>query len=290
MRKVVSEGLVRALLKECSLESSSRTFERDIKMKTAPRPTSFGSLEQRVANQERRINKGVQRGTLTQDEASGLRDRLNTAQQTIQNDAFDGNGSSRLADQRKMLNGIGADIHAQKRNGDIDPGQRMNNIDQRIQKGLADGSLTQQEADGLTASATDLRSKLDAASTPEEKAALTGQLNDLSKQVHAGRHNDEMDADKRVQSFSARIQAGVANGSLNQAEAARLTSRVDSLSQNGGADAQTVNQLNRDIFVQKHDRQMDAGVAQSAIGARLDSLESSGKLSPDQVSQFRTEL
>jgi hypothetical protein len=38
--------------------------------------TSFASLEQRIANQTRRINQGVRAGTLSQEEANPLRARL----------------------------------------------------------------------------------------------------------------------------------------------------------------------------------------------------------------------
>lgn len=236
--------------------------------------TSFASLEQRIANQTRRINQGVRAGTLTQDEASGLRSRLNRTQRLIENDAFDGNGASRLEQQQRMLNGIGRDIRAGKRNETIDPAQRTANITRRIERGLADGSLTQQEYDALKA-------RLGSAQTPE-------QLKQLSRDVRAERHDGEMDAQKRVASFNERIQRGVADGSLTPDEARALTDRVNGLG--ATPTAEQVNSLSRDIFTQRHDRQMDNTKAIESVAARIGELEASGKLTADQASAYRAQL
>ena len=236
--------------------------------------TSFASLEQRIANQTRRINQGVRAGTLTGDEASSLRSRLSRAQERIQNDAFDGNGSSRLEQQQRLLGGIGRDIRADKRNDVIDPEQRTANIGRRIERGLADGSLTQAEHDALKA-------KIAGAQTPE-------QLRELSREVRSERHDAEFDAQKRTASFTARIEKGLADGSLTADEAKALTERASALGEQPSSEA--VNQLSRDIFVQRHNAELDTTKMTASLGARIDALEQSGKLNPDQVSRFRAQL
>lgn len=236
--------------------------------------TSFASLTQRVANQNRRINQGERAGTLTKDEAAALRARLNTAQQTIQNDAFDGNGSSRLGEQRKLLNGIGGDIRSQTHDDTVDPAKRTENISRRIENGLKNGSLTQQEYDGLKA-------KLASATTPEALKAL-------SKEVRAEKHDSEVDVQKRKENFAARIDAGLKDGSLTPEEAQRLAGQVDQLGTT--PDAATVNQLNRDIFRGRHNPKVDSAKMIESLNGRIDSLQQAGKLTPDQASAFKAQL
>jgi hypothetical protein len=236
--------------------------------------TSFASTEQRIANQHRRINQGVRAGTLSQEEAQSLRGRLTRAQGRVENDAFDGDGSSRLGEQQRMLNGISREIRTLKHDDKIDPAKRRENIGRRLERGLADGSLTQAEHDALKA-------KLDQAQTPQALQAL-------SREVRAERHDGEFDAAKRTDSFNQRIQAGVADGSLTADEAQRLTSQAGQLGTN--PQTMSVNELNRAIWRERHDTQVDPGKTVESIGARIDSLEQSGALTPDQVSQFRAQL
>lgn len=236
--------------------------------------TSFASLEQRIANQTRRINQGVRAGTLTQEEAAPLRSRLSRAQERIQNDAFDGNGSSRLEQQQKQLNGIGQGIRGAKHNETVDPAQRAANISRRIENGLKNGSLTQEEYDALKAKAAQ-------ATTPE-------QLKALSKEVRAEKHDGELDVQKRKENFAARIDQGLADGSLTADEAKALTEKVDAMGT--APDAQTVNQLNRDIFRARHNPTVDSAKMIESLSARVDLLEHNGKLTPDQASAFKAQL
>ncbi|MBL8951192.1 MAG: hypothetical protein JNK82_10475 [Myxococcaceae bacterium] len=260
----------RLLRKTSSREIHSR---RPRKPSTTMR-TSFASTEQRIANQHRRINQGVRAGTLSEGEAQTLRGRLDRAQGRIENDAFDGNGASRLQEQNRLLNGISRDIRTQKHDDNIDPARRRENIGRRIERGLADGSLTQAEHDALKA-------KLDQAQTPQELQAL-------SREVRTERHDGELDAAKRTESFNQRIQAGVADGSLTTDEAQRLTDQAGKLGTN--PTTMSVNELNRAIWRERHDAQVDPAKAVESISSRIDSLEQSGRLSADQVSQLRTQL
>ncbi len=252
------------------------------------RRQNLGNLEQRVANQEGRINRGVKAGTLSQTEATTLRSRLSSVQTSMQNDAFDGNGLSRGKDADKRLRGIGKDIHAKKADSQVDVAKRADHIDRRIENGLKNGSLTQTEADALQSKSTALRTEMAAATTPEAKQAVAQKLAALSKEVHAEKHDAEMDAGKRVESFKNRIAAGVADGSLSQEEAAKLTERAGALGST--PDAKTVNSLNRDIFQQRHDKNVNTTAAGQSLTTRINDLAASGKLTPDQVSSFQAQL
>ena len=251
------------------------------------RQPTIGSLEQRIANQERRINQGVKAGTLTQDEAKGLRDRLHQAQQGFEKDGFENVSADKLGEQQKLLNGLSKDIKSAKHNDAIDPQKRIDNIDQRIEKGLKDGSLTPEEAEGLKKTAADLRSQLGSATTDEQKKALTSKLQDLSKQVHSERHDGEMDIQKRMTSFQDRIKAGMADGSLTQDEAKKLTEKLSGLQ---GADAKAVNQMSRSIFHNRHDRDVDTTAMGSALSSSLDALGGKEGVDAAQVDALKQQL
>lgn len=249
-------------------------------------------LLQRFANQERRLNEGVRAGTITAAEAAPLRQKLQDAQANFQRDGFD-RGGGRRAQQRQALQGLSKEINAAATNEVIDPARRASNIEQRIAKGLEDGSLTAQEAEALKAGLAQARAAMAAAKTPEEQKAVAQQLGALSKQVHTARHNGEMDSAKRTQSFAKRIQAGIADGSLTQREADKLSQQlagVDAMARNGAPDASQMNRLDRDIFTERHDRQVNPAAATQALSKRLDALQASGAISSEQATAFRAEL
>lgn len=261
-----------------------------MKTSSASANPSFARLEQRIANQERRITQGVNAGTLTADEAKGLRDQLHSVQTNLQNDRFDGDGAKRTKDFAKQLNGLSKDIHTKKHDDQVDLGKRAQNIESRIAKGAADGSLTADEAASLKTQADQLRSQLSAAKTPEDQKALAAKYQELSKSVHKERHDDEVDRSKRIASFTDRINAGVADGSLNQKEADRLSSRVNQLGASDTFDAKTVNGLSRSIFHQRHDGNMNVPNAVASMTKQVDAMAASGKLTADQASAFKAQL
>ena len=220
-------------------------------MSTPSVTASHPRIQQRVANQERRIEQGLKSGTLTQAEAAPLQERLAAVKAQMADGFEKGEGK----DLKKALNGLSKDIHSAKHNDAIDPQKRSANIDARIAQGLKDGSLTQAEADSLTAESTAAKTALAQATTPEAKLAVSQQLESLSKKVHVDRHDGEMDGAKRVQSFASRIAAGLGDGSLTTGEATRLGERlggVSALATNGVTDATMVNQLNRAIYRARH--------------------------------------
>lgn len=261
---------------------------------TSHRTPTVGSLEQRVANQERRINQGVRAGTLTKEEASGLRDRLHQAQQNFEKDGFQSADPAKLQEQQKLLNGLSKDIRSAKHDDTIDPQARLDDLDRRIAQGTKDGSLTADEASGLQQTASELRGQLESATTDEAKQALTQKLGDLSKQVHDERHDGELDVDKRMESFKQRIEAGVKDGSLTAQEAMKLTGKMFGVE--AGArlgdqvDAQRINQFSRAIFRNRHDRQLDAGAMSQSLGGKLDALSQNANVDQSQVSALRDQL
>lgn len=224
-------------------------------MKTTARPAVVAHFEQRISNQERRIAQGEKSGSLTKEEAAPLHARLD-AMKALVKDGFD---DAAKVGFKKVFDGLSKDIYASKHNEVTDPAARSANIEQRLAHGLRDGSLTASEHEALKSSSDALKAELAAAQTPEAKQAVAAKFEALSKQVFTERHDGELDVDKRIENFASRIGAGIDDKSLTLNEASRLASRLGSLyadSVNGKVDAKTVNQLNRVIYRQRHDRQV----------------------------------
>ncbi|MFT3711291.1 MAG: hypothetical protein QM817_26975 [Archangium sp.] len=251
---------------------------------TNRKPLDFDRLETRVARQESRLAQGLRAGTLSQDEAQKLKSRLDGVQSKLQSDGFDAGSQGR--EVGKELRGIGKEMKGLKKDDQVDPAKRMDNIDRRIAKGLENGSLTPDEAEALKQKATDLRAKLDAAKTPEEKAALGKELQALSKEVHKEKHDGELDFEKRKTSFENRIAAGVSDGSLTEQEASQLREKLQGV----GADANSINSLSRDIWRARHDSQMNTEAAGANLNERVRNLENQGSLPADQASAMKERL
>jgi polyhydroxyalkanoate synthesis regulator phasin len=264
-------------------------------MKTAsvrPQPT-FSSLEQRVANQERRINEGVRNGSLTETEASSLRQRVEAAKVGIEADKFDGNGLTQRKAAEQLLNGISKDIQTAKGNDEMDVGKGVSDIEQRIAAGTKDGTLTEAEGAKLSEQLTALKGKLEAATTPEAKKAVQDEMKALSKDVHSARHDEQFNAGKRLENFEQRIEAGLKDGTLKPAEAARLKGEVAALQllkDVGFKSGKLFNRVSHDIFHQRHDAQVDVPKRTAAMTSQLDSAVKSGKLTAAQAETFKAEL
>jgi hypothetical protein len=250
------------------------------------KPLDFDRLQTRIARQESRLAQGVKAGTLSTEEASQLKARLDGVKSKLQTDAFDGDGLTHGKDYAKELRGVGHELKSKKRDDAVDPQKRMDNIDRRIAKGLENGSLTPDEADALKQKAAALRQKLESATTPEAKAALGKELQGLSREVHKEKHDGELDLEKRKTSFENRIAAGVSDGSLTEQEAAQLREMLSSV----GGDANSINSLGRDIWRARHDAQMNGEAAGANLNERVRTLENSGALPADQASVFKEQL
>lgn len=262
-------------------------------MKTsAPsRQPSFASLEQRIANQQRRINEGVRSGSLTKEEASPLQARLTAAQTGLEADRFDGNGLTQRDAAKTLLNGLSADLKTAKHNDTVDVDKRVADLERRVTAGKNDGTLTAPEAEALTAKVADLKAKVAAATTPEAKQALAADVKALGKEVRKDRHDAEFDATNRLASMNHRIEAGLKDGSLNLKEAARLTGKVAGLAalQAAGINSPKLfNQVSKAIFGQRHDANVDTARVAKGIEETLSKPASC--LTPEQVAAFKERL
>lgn len=257
-----------------------------------PQPT-FASLEQRIANQERRINDGVRNGTLTESEASSLRSRVEAARVGIEADRFDGNGLTQRKPAEQLLNGISKDIQSAKRNDSMDLEKGVAELERQLSVGGKDGTLTEGEGAKLGEQVTVLKQELAAATTPEAKKAVQDKLKALSKEVRSERRDEQFNVGKRLENFEQRIDRGLADGTLKPAEAARLKGEVAGLKllkDVGFKSGKLFNRVSHDIFTQRHDAQVDVPKRSAAMTSQLDTAVKAGKLTPEQAASFKTQL
>jgi hypothetical protein len=157
--------------------------------------------------------------------------------------------------------------------------QRMENQNARVSNGSADGSLNQGELDQVNGTEAQYESLLnscmsDGSLSPQERTQLKGELNNISDLIHADRHNDPgqtsgYNAGKedngyiptggngrayapglegRMENQNSRVDAGIADGSLDQGEQQQI----------GGMEQlyeSTLNQDKSDGSLNKQDRQ-----------------------------------
>lgn len=264
-----------------------------MKTTAARHQPTVASLEQRIANQERRINEGIRSGKLTAEEAAPLQERVAAAKKGLEADAFDGNGLTQGKAAQTLLNGLSKDIHSAKHNDVMDVAKGIDNLGKGITAGKNAGTISEAEAAKFGEQVTALKSELAAATTPEAKKAVQDKFKALAKEVRQERRDGDFDATNRIASFKDRIAKGVADGSLSPKEAARMTGQVaglEALAAAGIKDARLFNKVDGNIFRQRHDAQVDVAARSSSIGTQLDSAATAGKLTPEQVSTFKAEL
>jgi hypothetical protein len=179
--------------------------------------TDDPGLEQRMENQEQRIQQGINSGQLTPREAG----RLEAQEAKIKQDELrmksDGNLSS--AERQKLnreLDKASSDIYREKHDAQhVNVGQgssqgtnhagnvndsgiekRMQNQQQRIRQGINSGQLTPKEAGRLKTQQAkikqdELRMKSDGKLTSAERKKLNRELDREDKRIHKEKHNHQ---------------------------------------------------------------------------------------------------
>ena len=170
--------------------------------------TNDPGIQQRMENQQRRIEQGVESGALTPRETGRLEAEQARIKQTEERMKADGNLTSQ---ERQRLNQMqdkaSSDIYREKHDrqtinvgqntGSVtDPGiqQRMENQQRRIDQGIASGALTPREAGRLEANQaqikqTEERMKADGNLTPKERQKLNKMQDNASKRIYQQKHD-----------------------------------------------------------------------------------------------------
>jgi CRISPR/Cas system-associated endoribonuclease Cas2 len=172
--------------------------------------TSDPGIQQRMQNQEQRIDQGVSSGTLTPKEAGKLEAEQAKIRQTEQRMKSDG---QLTPNERQKLNNMqdrsSQHIYNQKHDAQTanvgqggagvnvnDPNiqQRMQNQERRIQQGVNSGQLTPKEAGRLQAREAKIkqdeaRMKSDGQLTAKERKKLNKEFDNASDRIYKQKHD-----------------------------------------------------------------------------------------------------
>jgi hypothetical protein len=172
--------------------------------------TSDPGIQQRMQNQQQRIDQGINSGQLTPREAG----KLEAEEARIRQDELrmKSDGNLTPAERQRLnreLDKSSGDIYRQKHDaqtanagqggagGDVnDPKiqQRMQNQEQRIQQGVNSGTLTPKEAGKLEAREAKIRQdearmKSDGKLTAKERQKLNKELDHASDRIYKQKHD-----------------------------------------------------------------------------------------------------
>jgi len=167
----------------------------------APALAEEAVIDQRRANEEKRIADGLRDGSLTPSEAARLEREQARISREEQRFLSDGHLSPRerrhlQRDEQRASRHIWRERH--DRQGNMAPtpymDRRLENEQHRIDAGTADGSLTEREARRLQRAedrirAEEERFKSDGNFTPRERQKVVRDENRLSRQISRQRHD-----------------------------------------------------------------------------------------------------
>lgn len=167
----------------------------------APALAEENLIDQRRANEERRIANGLRDGSLTPREAARLQREQTRISREEQRFLSDGHLSPRerrhlLRDEHRTSRHTWRERH--DRQGNMAPtpylDRRLENEQRRIDAGVADRSLTNREARRLQRAEDRIRVeeerfKSDGKFTPRERQKVVRDENRLSRQIYRQRHD-----------------------------------------------------------------------------------------------------
>ncbi len=197
------------------------------------------NINQRQAQLDARIDAGVRNGSISGQEASRLRAEFQAIARLEANYRRGGLTNAERADLDRRFDALSARIQADGRDDDGDwtnINQRQAQLDARIDAGVRNGSISNQEASRLRAEFQTI-ARLEAnyrrgGLTNAERADLDRRFDALSARIQADGRDDDAgwtNINQRQANLDARIDAGVRNGTISGQEASRLRAEFQAI-------------------------------------------------------------
>lgn len=173
---------------------------------TSTTATKPAGVNQRHANQQKRIGEGLENGSLTAGEAKQIENKETRINKEQSNMRKADDGKLTAADKAKLEgpeNKVSKDIYAQKhdaqhqqmKGGEI--AQRKRNEQKRIGEGLENGSVTAREArnmegqqQGINKTEAGMRQADGGKLTGADRKAINQEQNQASKKIYRDKHNN----------------------------------------------------------------------------------------------------
>jgi len=173
-------------------------------------PSTNAPVYKRKERQQRRIARGIQNGSLTPEEATRIENREAALSKDTREMRAANGGKLTAADKAKLerrQDQISSAIHNQKTDSQTAPadknpqteiGQRKDNQQERIARGMKNGNLTPEEASKLEQKQANIRQETremraenGGKLTDADKAKIQRQQNRASKSIHRQKHDNQ---------------------------------------------------------------------------------------------------
>lgn len=165
----------------------------------------------RIDHIDRRIQKGIENGSLTEAEAGALKEKAAAMRKEVE--------AAKTPEEKAALAGklkaLSKEVYKEKHDGELDGTKKVQSFNDRIAAGLKDGSLTPGEANALKDKVTALGGGDD-----------TSAVNALHKEIFNARHNGEMNSPAAVEALTKKIDDAQAAGKLTAEQAQQLREKV----------------------------------------------------------------
>ena len=200
-------------------------------------PEPWTSVNQRQAQVEDHIDRGVRDGSLTPAEAANLRQEFRRIADLEAQYRRSGGGltAAEQMDLTRRMDALAARVRLDRNDAQVSEGwtpvnQRQAEIQRRLEAGVADRSLTRAEADFLRTEfnkidALEVVYRRDGVLSRAERADLQTRLDNFEQRLTNLRRNSQtadISVDTRQGQVQDRIEQGVRSGGLTPVEAARL--------------------------------------------------------------------
>lgn len=196
------------------------------------------TIDNRIAEAQRRIDVGKQRRQLTPDEADRLQANLNAVKERVARYRRDG---FLVGDERTKINEMLTTLEERIRAERTDEqtagrdvfDRRIDELQRRIDAGVRAGQLTRDEARHLQAvinriKGRETRYQADGLLTNDERIAVNQMLNSLEERIRYERNDTDVvhgeAFERRILEMKRKIEAGMRTGQLTLDEACRLNS------------------------------------------------------------------
>jgi hypothetical protein len=254
-----------------------------------------GGIRSRIQESKQKIEQGIARGTLNRYEADKLNAELGTILNKIDRMKSDGYLSQGERDNiRNDLDRLDRDIFKEKHDsasrGHAEQGDwrggirsRIQESKQKIEQGIARGTLNRYEADKLNAELSTILNKIDRMKadgylSQGERDNINNDLNRLDRDIFKEKHDSSVTVPaaqvdwrggirSRIQESKQKIEQGIERGTLNRREARKLNkelgkilNKIDRMKADGHLRQRErdrikrdLDRLDRDIFKEKRD-------------------------------------
>jgi septal ring factor EnvC (AmiA/AmiB activator) len=194
------------------------------------------TIDNRIAEAQRKIDVGKQRGQLTPDEANRLQTYLNAVKERVAKYRRDGflTGDERTK-VNEMLTTLEERVRAERTDDEVAQrdavDRRVAELQRRIDAGVRAGQLTRDEATQLQARLNRItekaaRYRADGRLTNDETSSLNQMLNTLEERIRYERNDTDTvhreAFEKRIAEIKRKIEAGMRAGQITLEEAWHL--------------------------------------------------------------------